>query len=257
MNKLVLILLTVFLFVSFSMFENTCLYVNICINVSPHPITTLRSEALVNHLDISNILLLTYITMCLIIVIVLNMDLNCRYISFNTRLNTLSFSNKANSTGNLYPFLLFASYILIYEYYFIVFLPFEFWNVYLDTRRIRTKSIIFVRMFYSSIALTTSDTCARLNYLGYVNIVCFCHYSFETLTIWIFLMHLLLCPDIHPNPGPAPSNNFTGGFFSFCNWNLNTLSKDNFTRITLLEAHNTEHKYDIISLCETSLDANV
>ena len=204
--------LTISLFASFSMLENIFLYVNICIDVSPHPSTTLRSETFVNHLDISNILLLTYITMCLIIVIVLNMDLNCRYISFNTRLNTLSFSNKDKSTGNLHFFLLFASYILIYEYYFIVFLPFEFWNVYLDTRRIRKKSIIFVRMFYSSIARTTSDTCARLNFLVYINIVCFCHYSFETLTIWIFLMHSLLCPDIHPNPGPAPSNNLAGGF---------------------------------------------
>ena len=48
-----------------------------------------------------------------------------------------------------------------------------------------------------------------------------------------------------------------GGFLSFCNWNLNTLSKDDFYRITLLQAHNTEHNYDIISLCETSLDDEV
>ena len=67
-------------------------------------------------------------------------------------------------------------------------------------------------------------------------------------------MRLVLCPDSHPNPGPTHSNNFIGGFLSFCNWNLNTLSKDDFSRITLLEAHNTEHNYDIISLCETSLD---
>ena len=44
---------------------------------------------------------------------------------------------------------------------------------------------------------------------------------------------------------------------SFCNWNLNTLCKDDFTRITLLEAHNAEYIYDIIPLCETSLDDNV
>ena len=119
-------ILTISLFASFSMLENIFLYVNICIDVSLHPSTTLRSETFVNHLDISNILLLTYITMCLIIVIVLNMDLNCRYISFNTRLNTLSFSNKAKSTGNLYLFLLFASYILIYEYYFIAVYPLNF-----------------------------------------------------------------------------------------------------------------------------------
>ena len=43
-------------------------------------------------------------------------------------------------------------------------------------------------------------------------------------------------------------------FFSFCNWNLNTLSKNDFQRVSLLEAHNSIFKYDIISLCETSLN---
>ena len=62
--------------------------------------------------------------------------------------------------------------------------------------------------------------------------------------------------DIHPNPGPG-QNNFSGGFFSFCNWNLNTLSKDDFYRISLLQAHNTNYNYDIISLCETSLNDSV
>ncbi len=43
-------------------------------------------------------------------------------------------------------------------------------------------------------------------------------------------------------------------FFSFCNWNINTLSKDNFHRIHIIEAHNSIFKYNIISLCETSLN---
>ena len=71
------------------------------------------------------------------------------------------------------------------------------------------------------------------------------------------LLRLALCPDIHPNPGPTHSNNFTGGFLSFCNWNLNTISKDNFYCVTLLQVRNREHNYDIISLCETSLDDTV
>ena len=47
---------------------------------------------------------------------------------------------------------------------------------------------------------------------------------------------------------------FNSGFLSFCNWNLNTLSKDDFHRISLLEANNMLFNYDIISLCETSLN---
>ena len=33
---------------------------------------------------------------------------------------------------------------------------------------------------------------------------------------------------------------------------LNSLTKDNFIRLNLLEAHNSLFNYDIISLCETS-----
>ena len=106
-------------------------------------------------------------------------------------------------------------------------------------------------MFHGSVASTASSAC---NLVCYKTLVCCYHFSFETLAIWICLMRLALCPDIHPNPGPTHSNHFAGGFLSFCNWNLNTLSKDDFSRIDLLEAHNTEYNYDIISLCETSLD---
>ena len=33
---------------------------------------------------------------------------------------------------------------------------------------------------------------------------------------------------------------------------LNSLTKDNFSRLNLLEAHNSLFNYDIISLCETT-----
>ena len=72
-------------------------------------------------------------------------------------------------------------------------------------------------------------------------------------TIWVPFLLIALSNDIELNPGDQHAD-ISSGFFSFCNWNLNTLSKDDFYRITLLEAHNTDHKYDIISLCETSLN---
>ena len=73
---------------------------------------------------------------------------------------------------------------------------------------------------------------------------CVCNISFEFSTFWIFYLLLLLSSDVHPNPGPNYNTNrdFSNGF---CNWNLNTLSKDNFNRISLLEAHNTIFNYDI------------
>ena len=88
----------------------------------------------------------------------------------------------------------------------------------------------------------------------YIN---FHYYPYEVLALWYIMLRLILSLDVHPNPGPVRPNTFSGGFLSFCNWNLNTLNKDDFYRITLLEAHNTEHNYDIISLCETSLNDTV
>ena len=65
---------------------------------------------------------------------------------------------------------------------------------------------------------------------------------------WFLILILLLSNDIELNPGPSAGNCLT-----FMNWNLNSLGKDNFSRIQTIEAHNSLHNYDIISLCETSL----
>ena len=60
----------------------------------------------------------------------------------------------------------------------------------------------------------------------------------------------LLSNDIHVNPGP----HFQSNFFNFMKWNLYSLPKDNFQRIRLIEARNTLFNYDLISICETSLN---
>ena len=45
--------------------------------------------------------------------------------------------------------------------------------------------------------------------------------------------------------------------FLFVIGTFNTLSKDAFHRVSLIEAHNTTFDYDIISLCETSLNDTI
>ena len=81
-------------------------------------------------------------------------------------------------------------------------------------------------------------------------------HSAKVFSLWYFSMLMTLSLDIHPNPGPPklPKKDYKDGFLSFCNWNLNSLSKNDFYRITLLEAHNSIFNYDLISLCETSLN---
>ena len=66
---------------------------------------------------------------------------------------------------------------------------------------------------------------------------------------WVILLKLVLSVDIEKNPG-----DFKNGFLSFCTWNLNSLAKDEFKRAKLLEAHNSLYNYDLIGLCETSLN---
>ncbi len=69
----------------------------------------------------------------------------------------------------------------------------------------------------------------------------------------IYKLLLVLANDIHLSPGPRGYQN---GFLKFMNYNLNSLAKDDFSRVKLLEAHNCIFDYDIISLCETGLNSS-
>ena len=79
-----------------------------------------------------------------------------------------------------------------------------------------------------------------------------CRLCVRKIPNWVFLLFLMLANDIEFNPGPR----YHEGFFSFMNWNLNSLVKNNFERVKLIEAHNSLFNYDIISLCETGLNAS-
>ena len=221
------------------------LYVYKCLNVSLTPTPTfMRSEPIVVclEIEITRILLLTLPCIYMVVHILSHIDLNCRFITFDTRLNMLNVSAKKRRNDNLYCLLL-LSYLIIFDYYFVVFLPLNLSQIDLDIRMIKKIATLF-KFFHLTIISSTSRLCIHLVYItaAYMYRV-----PFETIAIWVCLIHLVVCPDINPNPGPA--HNFTGGFLSFCNWNLNTLSKEDFYRITLLTAHNIEHDYDIISQC--------
>ena len=62
---------------------------------------------------------------------------------------------------------------------------------------------------------------------------------------------LVLCGGIETNPGPDPSYSNS---FSFCHWNLNSIAAHNFIKMSLLQAYNSIHRFDIICLSETYLD---
>ena len=80
-----------------------------------------------------------------------------------------------------------------------------------------------------------------------------CHSLTKNVPLWLPTILFLLSNDNHLNPGP----HFQDNLFNFMSWNLNSLAKDNFQRIHLIEAHNTPFNYDLISICETSLNDSV
>ena len=61
-----------------------------------------------------------------------------------------------------------------------------------------------------------------------------CHSFTKNVPRWLSIILFALANDVHLNPGPQFQNNF----FNFMSWNLNSLAKENFQRIRLIEAHN-------------------
>ena len=81
------------------------------------------------------------------------------------------------------------------------------------------------------------------------NLTCFYIYLF-----WLVSIILNRSGDIEKNPGPKTKSCQS---FSICHWNLNSISAHNFSKLSLLQAYNAVHKYDIICLSETYLNSSI
>ena len=53
-----------------------------------------------------------------------------------------------------------------------------------------------------------------------------------------------------------PGRHFTT-VFSTLSCNVNSIAKNDFQRVPLIEAHNSIFNYDLISICETSLNDSI
>ena len=56
---------------------------------------------------------------------------------------------------------------------------------------------------------------------------------------------------MHPNPGPLISS------LKFCHWNLNSILARNSIKLSLIEAYDSIHKFDLIALSETYLNNSI
>ena len=67
--------------------------------------------------------------------------------------------------------------------------------------------------------------------------------------LWVGSRIISLSGDIKINPGPM--SNVFKRCFSICHWNLNSISAHIFTKVSLLSAYISVHKFDIICLSQT------
>ena len=180
--------------------------------------------------------------------------LNARFVPFNVSLNVLRKQHRNNY--NFFDVLASHSNFI----FILACLSHDKATFVVFTPTFTTLDSLCLGILWRMIMLFC--TSLRLGFF-LIKILIFCNYKKvlrpwcdvpDLTAFWLFNLLLILSSDVHPNPGPSQvSSEFSSGFLSFCNWNLNTLSKDNFCRVSLLEAHNTIFNYDIISLCETSL----
>ena len=202
-------------------------------------------------LDLSNVVVISALSILVIhllfIILLYYSNTFFRYVRFSNNLSTL---NKKTFVQIQIPEILTIHSLLLcliflsvnLELFILLLIQFEINTFHVNLQlcyKLLTLVCRFKKLFFKIIHYTIMLFIKSL-------------YSWETFILWVILITILLSNDVEKNPG-----DFTNGFFSFCNWNLNSLAKDNFSRAQLLEAHNSIFDYDLISVCETSLDDSV
>ena len=187
--------------------------------------------------------------------------LNVRYVSFDTDLSTLRKPFKGRKTGT-YLQLIFLGLLMNDSPYditaalivdlLLIHVPMDLYPFITELSDHR-KLLYQIYPFVTCLQLLLSAVCPESHFLCLFIIFTTCTFITKKVPLWVSLLLILLSNDIEMNPGPSYCENF----FSFMNWNLNSLAKDNFQRVQSIEAHNTLFNYDLISICETSLNSSI
>ena len=233
----------------------------------PHPLPPPKI-----NISLSSVFQTSFFVTCAIYLLLLSwftFAKSTRFVPSNVPLNLLSRKEKSSSDIYiLYHILsLVATFLLIRESNLSIFAFFAHTiNINcIPSSWVGTVFILFTNPMRSRrvcsglllLSICYFSECQAEHWLCIFIITTLCVMSIKKFPHWIFYLLIILSHDVHENPGPGP-NRYHNSFFTFLNWNINTLAKDDFSRIHLIEAHNSLFNYDIISLCETSLnDTNV
>ena len=217
-------------------------------------------KAEIDPSTLPKIIFVAFASILLLTLILMHFCNRVRYVTFNTNLTLLS-KNKYKTTSSLGIRTLFSLFFLSLISYecpesFLVILTAcpsinfsRLVNLSHKLHHLLTRTIFLMSSIYLFYFATTSASCI-LCIVIFQNL---CYSCTRKCTHWLPLVLIILSNDVHLNPGPS----FHNSFFNFMSWNVNSIAKENFKRVGLIEADNSIFNYDLISICETSLNSSV
>ena len=220
----------------------------------------LITKSNLNFFNIFQIFILSFGMITLLRLSCLYLYNHVRYVCFTTNLSLLSKKKTFNQFhfSSIFLYLLTLGVLIELEnnqiLFFVVLMNPNFGRlIYLlfNFSKILSRIIFTTLSFYMFSVAITPITCILSLFVFQI-----WTFSFKNnVPYWVPMLLILMSNDIHLNPGPQP--NLHNSCLNFMNWNLNSLTKDNFHRVDLIEAHNSIFNYDFISVCETNLNDSV
>ena len=159
----------------------------------------------------------------------INLCSHVRYVKFNTDLNLLYNVKMGLCLWIIYHVRVAFKWMRLWPNY-AVYYPFKS-NLSCLFKVVLNHSKIIPRILFDIIPI----------YLFYIAVCILCISVFQIWCLsfmkitptWLTILHIVLSNDAQLNPGPSPQN------LNFMTWNVNSIAKDNFERVGLIEAHNS------------------
>ena len=119
-------------------------------------------------------------------------------------------------------------------------------NVYNESSLVLCNNGLFCLLLLSVLLLLRHFLSKNTKYRG-VSIFLFTLIC-SWVGTWLYTLMISLSGDVRVNPGPRTKASNT---FSVCHWNLNSVAAHNYSKVFLLKAYLTIHKFNIAWLSET------
>ena len=104
---------------------------------------------------------------------------------------------------------------------------------------------LLIFSFFSFIFLSgKSSINPRLNDVLSMQLICSCN---PVTIISSIVAHVLICLCMYVRINPGPLSNFKE-YFSICQWNFNSISAHDYSKLFLLKAFTVIHKFELLCL---------